>query len=103
MANKTLIGIVVAIIVIVGGYYIYSGGNVVSDLKGAMGVKPETSATIDDVATTPVPGGTSSNDQIIDYVVDGLSSDAKATTQAAIDGTTAPSQTNVAGSINTNF
>ena len=90
MANKTWIWVIVAIIVIAGGYYFYSGGNVVNDIKGSMGSKL-------------VPRETSSSDQIVDYIVDGLSSDMKVTTQTAIDGTTVPSQTGVANSINTNF
>ena len=57
----------------------------------------------DNVVLTPVPGETSSSDEIIDYVVDGLSNDEKATTNASIDGASVPSQVEVVDSLNTNF
>ena len=95
MSSKTLLmWVVVAIVVIAGGFYLYGGG---SSMMAPSGTQA------DNVPTTPVPGKTSSSDEIIDYIVGGLSNDEKATTNASIDGASAPSQTGAASILNTNF
>jgi hypothetical protein len=71
-------------------------------------VKPVEKTTVvqetqTETMTAKVPAKTSSTDEIVDYLVDGLSGDSKTTAEANIDSTKASSQADAGSSLNTNF
>lgn len=84
------------------GFYFYSGSQMKS---GSPTTVVEQSTTVEQTNTSVVktPEKNSSTDEIVDYLVDGLSSDEKTTSKATIDGTSVPSQADAGASLNTNF
>lgn len=94
MSSKILLGVVAVVIVALLGVY-FSGKE--------KAFAPTTDTTAQTSETATVPAKDSSSDVIVDYLVDGLSSDAEMTAKASIDSATVPSQSGAGNSLNTNF
>lgn len=93
MSSKALIvGVVIVVLVALGLY-----------LSNTKAVAPTENTGVVSTEKMPVPVSGSSNDEIVDYLVDGLSADDSATVKASIDTATVPSQVDSSNSLNTNF
>lgn len=101
MSSKTIV-VVVLVVLAIFGLYFYSGGGMETE---KMTTPAEKSTLVSEVKTETVqaPVKTSSTDEIVDYLVDGLSGEEKKTATNAIDTTSAPSQAEAGSSLNTNF
>lgn len=92
MSSKTIFGILVVIALVLAGIY-FSGKE--------KAVAPVSDTTAQSSVT--VPAKDSSSDEIIDYVVDGLSTDEEMTTKSSLESSSVPSQSEAASTLNTNF
>ena len=103
MSSKTVTVVVVVVLVLLGIYFFT---NERMEKSEVMHVENKSNSTVvqnsADVSAA-VPGKTSSSDEIVDYLVDGLSADAKTTAEASITNSSAPSQADAGSSLNTNF
>lgn len=100
MSSKT-VAVAVVVVLVLLGFYFYSGDGIKSEPVTTV----QQSNTVVETSGSVVkaPEKNSSTDEIVDYLVDGLSSDEKATSQASINNASAPSQADAGSSLNTNF
>ena len=95
MSSKILWGVIVVTIIVVLGMYFSGEEKAVTPINNTIA-----QSTVSESAS--VPAKDSSSDVIVDYLVDGLSSDEEMTTKASLDSPT-PSQADSSDSLNTNF
>ncbi|MBP6888893.1 MAG: hypothetical protein KBC21_04330 [Candidatus Pacebacteria bacterium] len=100
MTTKGMIAALLAVIAI--------GGVIYFSLPKDKGIDVTPTGTTSETpsATAPTkqdPTTTSSNDAIVDYIVDDLTTDETKAAEATIDASVPPSQENVAGSVKTDF
>ncbi len=100
MSSKT-VAVVVIVVLVLLGFYFYSGDSMKSESVTAVPNSNTVAGASDSVVKTPEKN--SSTDEIVDYLVDGFSTDEKATSQASIDSSSVPSQAEAGSSLNTNF
>jgi hypothetical protein len=95
-----------ALIILGGSWYILSSPTIppVAEVKPTQTQQQETPQAIvqEETIATP-PSETATNDQIVDYLVDGLAKDESITAKQSIDTQSPTSNSSIGGVIDTNF
>lgn len=93
-----------AVLVIAGAsWYVLSSPEMPPVAQAPAQTEATTQSTPQAEQQAPEPTKTSSNDQIIDYVVDGITKAESASAKQAIDAQVPASQADQAAALNTNF
>lgn len=100
MTNKGLV-VALLILIILGGVIYFTLSKETDSKTPPTGATSKTeSVTEASSSSAQTPTNTASNDEIVDYLIDGLGNDETSTASAAIDETKPSSQENAAATLN---